>query len=320
MRDAFSARLNEALNDVPNVRKDRGRNVDFRERLAEAGLSKTAQATNKWLRGEAMAEKDNIRFLARWLGVREEWLEYGVGPKHAPDYDAIFERVDEATGVRPLDANEIRAKNAAEKRPDATSVVDIKQAAAAKVLEMLSKHKGLNAEARNQIVQVVEQTVTEVQQSNVITADFSRSARVRDGELLIPQYDVRGSMGHGQLPADYTEFVRNVVVTEKQLEKLTLKYTEATNLAIITGWGQSMAPTIQDQDPVVVDRGITSYQDDGIYVITWQGHLFIKRVHLASGDKLKIISDCRPHDSDTVDPEDIYVHGKVLYIWNGKKA
>lgn len=233
--------------------------------------------------------------------------------KRISHLDALFDQVDEETGVPALDANEIRAKNAAGKPSSPADLV--------KAMLESKAGKALPPDARERLLRAAEEEPEpEAKSVAVITADFSRSARVVNGDVLIPQYNVRGSMGHGQVVGEYVEFVRNMVVAGSELGRLGLEITSPSNLSIITGWGQSMAPTIQDKDPVVVDRGVTSYQDDGIYVITWDNHLFIKRLHKAAGGKLKIISDCRPHDSDTVDPEDIYVHGKVLYIWNGSKA
>lgn len=191
--------------------------------------------------------------------------------------------------------------------------------AASKVLEMLSQHKGLSSKARAQIMVAVEESVAEAAHaSNVISADFSGS-RLKPGEILIPQYDVRGSMGHGQVPADYNDFMRNVVVNAPQLEKLGLDYTAPANLAIISGWGQSMAPTIQDKDPVIVDRGVTDFIGDGVYVITWDGMLYIKRLQSAGDAKLELISDNPKHKDRVVNNDEVTVHAKVLLVWNANK-
>lgn len=81
IRAAFSARLHEALDDA-GVRS-RGRGVDIHKHLKSMGVNKTTQAISKWLIGEAMAEADSIAALSQWLGVRREWLEYGVSPKNS---------------------------------------------------------------------------------------------------------------------------------------------------------------------------------------------------------------------------------------------
>lgn len=86
IRDAFAARLHKALDRMPGIRPARGRNVDLHAAIKAAGIETTTQATNKWLRGESMPEKDNMRQLAAWLGVRAEWLEYGEGEMLSTPY------------------------------------------------------------------------------------------------------------------------------------------------------------------------------------------------------------------------------------------
>lgn len=192
--------------------------------------------------------------------------------------------------------------------------------AAAKVMEMLSKHgKALTDTAQQRLLQAVSESLAEDKAGNVITADFSRAARMKDGDVLIPQYNVRGSMGHGQVPGDYVEFVRNVVVNGLQLEKLGLEYTSTANLSIITGWGQSMAGTIDDKDPVIVDRGVTEFNGDGVFVLTWDGMLYIKRLQKADADHFDMISDNEKHKDRVVPVGDVTIHARVLYVWKGQK-
>ncbi|WP_395504750.1 hypothetical protein [Ectopseudomonas hydrolytica] len=91
MRDAFAKRLNEALDDVPSVRRGRGRNVDFHAAIAKIGIALKTQATHKWLRGEAKPSDPHMQVLAEWLGVRTEWLAHGRGAKDlAADFEEIL--------------------------------------------------------------------------------------------------------------------------------------------------------------------------------------------------------------------------------------
>ncbi|MCJ0972709.1 Cro/Cl family transcriptional regulator [Pseudomonas sp. PS1] len=80
IREAFTARLNKALDEKEGVRPARGRNVDLCNGLRSVGVTTTTQATSKWLRAESIPEKENMRPLASWLGVNAQWLEYGDGP------------------------------------------------------------------------------------------------------------------------------------------------------------------------------------------------------------------------------------------------
>ena len=44
---------------------------------------KNPMFARKWLSGESMPTRANMRLLAEHLNVRVEWLEYGIGTKHA---------------------------------------------------------------------------------------------------------------------------------------------------------------------------------------------------------------------------------------------
>ena len=154
--------------------------------------------------------------------------------------------------------------------------------------------------------------------SNVITGDFAKKD-LQSGELSIPQYDVRGAMGSGQLPNDYVEIIRHVTMHKSHLDLLGISYTSPANLAIITGWGQSMAGTINHGEPVFVDRGITSFTGDGVYVFTWDNLVYIKRLQKESKTHFKVISDNREHDPFKVEIADVVVHARAVLAWNARK-
>jgi phage repressor protein C with HTH and peptisase S24 domain len=157
------------------------------------------------------------------------------------------------------------------------------------------------------------------QESNVIAADFSSKGRLKDGELSIPQYNVRGALGHGQVPADYIETIRQVTVHESLLSGRGISFSKAENLAIITGFGQSMEGTINDGDPLIVDRGINQFIGDGIYVLTWDGLLYVKRLQKHSPTHFDMISDNPRHKDQTISIADVTIHARVLLVWNAKK-
>ena len=127
-------------------------------------------------------------------------------------------------------------------------------------------------------------------------------------------------MGHGQVPADYNEAVRNLVVREEILREKGVTYTSPSALAMITGWGQSMEGTINDKDLVIVDRGINEFIAEGIYVITWHQELYIKRLMRLDEDHFRLISDNKHYENQTARIDDVTIHAKVLLIWNAKKA
>src|SRR5690606_25016138 len=77
--------------------------------LRAHGLSSSKQATHKWLRAEAMPEKDNMRLIARVLGVRAEWLEYGHGDMHSSTGEE--DAVEKESNVIAADFSQRRARD-----------------------------------------------------------------------------------------------------------------------------------------------------------------------------------------------------------------
>lgn len=239
----------------------------------------------------------------------------GINPLNAQFASVLSRMLQEPVeSFSPRLAEEIRSMTASSIRPSGDT------GAAQKVLEMIRKHagKGLDESAQEKLAQAVMDTVQLTAPSNVIEADFS-GLRPRNGEVLIPQYDVRGAMGHGQVPADYNEAIRNLIVREDVLREKGVTYTSASALAMITGWGQSMEGTINDKDPVIVDRGITEFVGEGVYVVTWHGLLYIKRLQMKDEDHLWLISDNKNNKDQEARIDDVTIHAKVLLVWNARK-
>ncbi|UFH51350.1 S24 family peptidase [Pseudomonas sp. KNUC1026] len=190
--------------------------------------------------------------------------------------------------------------------------------AADKLMQALSRVKGFSLAARHRIAAAARERA-EDEAAALVPANLS-NLRPRNEEILIPQYDIRGAMGHGQVPADYNEAVRNIVVREQTLREKGVSYTAATALAMITGWGQSMESTINDQDLVVVDRGVTDFIGEGIYVVTWHQELYIKRIMRLDEDHYRLISDNPHYENQTARIDDVAFHAKVLLVWNARKV
>lgn len=184
------------------------------------------------------------------------------------------------------------------------------------VQRMLEKHgKGLSDEARRKIIQAVEADPSGSGDSSNLLAVNTAA----EGDISIPQYDVRAAMGHGQLPPEYNEVIRNVVIREELLRDKGVSYTSPQALAIITGWGQSMEGTINDKDPVIVDRGVNDYAGEGVYVLSWHGDLLIKRLQRKDEDHVWLISDNPKNKDLEARIDDVTIHAKVLLVWNAKK-
>lgn len=157
-------------------------------------------------------------------------------------------------------------------------------------------------------------------QSNVLVGDFAR--KQQDDEIVIPQYDVAGSMGPGQvLPKEYIETVRNITVRTEYLREQGITYTHADSLSVITGFGESMGATFSSGDPLIVDQGVNSVVVDGVYVFTLDGMLYIKRLQRLP-KMIRMISDNEtfpPYDIKGAELEGMIIHARVLLAWNARK-
>jgi transcriptional regulator with XRE-family HTH domain len=190
------------------------------------------------------------------------------------------------------------------------------QSSADLVKQMLAKHgKGLSADARQRIADAVEETALESKSTNVITGDFSRPGQVGD-EVWIAHYDVRAAMGGGQVPHDYPDMLQDVRVSPKHLREMGVEFKEHFHLKLVTGWGQSMAPTIKHRDPLLVDVTIREFAGDGIYLFSHGDLLYIKRLQKKGREHFKMISDNTNHPAEDIRVDDTYIQARVLLVWN----
>lgn len=86
-----------------------------------------------------------------------------------------------------------------------------------------------------------------------------------------------------------------------------LKYIEAINVS-----GDSMEPTFSYNDIVFINRDKTDLQRGGIFTIRTEAGLFIKRVQKRIDGKIDIISDNKVYSTQTLDPNEIEVIGRVV--------
>ncbi|MDD1958989.1 S24 family peptidase [Pseudomonas sp. 39004] len=135
----------------------------------------------------------------------------------------------------------------------------------------------------------------------------------------VPRYDVEGSMGPGLEPPDINMVVEHMSLDANWVRQ-NLTYTKLENLKLISGRGDSMAPTIRSGDAVLVDAGVTTVEDDAIYFFLMRGKLQIKRIQRGL-DGLTIISDNGQYPPIEVPGDreaDITVLAQIIYWWTGR--
>ncbi|HLI22082.1 MAG TPA: S24 family peptidase [Stellaceae bacterium] len=137
------------------------------------------------------------------------------------------------------------------------------------------------------------------------------------GMMRIDELDVSASAGHG-LISDSEK-----VVAEWQLPSEVVRYhssAPAEALRFITVLGDSMEPTLQPGQRVLVDTGDRTPTPPGIFVV-WDGlGLVVKRVQaLAHSDpmRVKITSDNPKYEGYERTLAEAYIQGRVIGQWRG---
>ncbi|HDS1791454.1 S24 family peptidase [Pseudomonas putida] len=238
------------------------------------------------------------------------WVKNGrIDKSKLMDVIAYFSDVvgPEHWGLRPgfsyESIQEVTSEPVTETAP--TSAADMVRA-------MLAKQgKNLSDSARAQLIAAAEAT----DEGNVITVDFTRPGLVGD-EVRIAHYDIRAAMGGGQLPHDYPEMLKDIRVSPSHLREIGVEFEEHYHLKVVTGWGQSMEPTIKHRDPLIVNINVRDFVGDGVYLFVWDDLLYIKRLQVADEEHYEMISDNPRHKDRLIRRDMTYIQARVLLVWN----
>jgi phage repressor protein C with HTH and peptisase S24 domain len=87
---------------------------------------------------------------------------------------------------------------------------------------------------------------------------------------------------------------------------------ELKNIEAINVTGDSMEPTFSYNDIVFINRNKRDLQRGGIFTIRTEAGLFIKRVQKRIDGKIDIISDNQIYSTQTLNPNEIEVIGRVV--------
>lgn len=152
---------------------------------------------------------------------------------------------------------------------------------------------------------------------NLEEQEFPRPAS-KDDYALIPQYSAKGACGNGH-HNDHVEVVGGLAFKRDWISRMSLK---EDSLCVIYAHGESMNPTINDGDVLLVNAEYGSLRSGKVYAIrSAAGELLVKRLGQDALGNWLICSD-NP-DKDTypnarVTPseiDEIQVIGQV--VWKG---
>jgi phage repressor protein C with HTH and peptisase S24 domain len=243
------------------------------------------------------------------------WSQSRIGNYEAGTREPSFADIEVIAKALGVDKSELlldmRPVSTAAEQPEASAQEGARSSSMDFLQEMLAKSgKNVPEALKQKII-----AVAHAEDSNVITGDFSRPGPVGD-EVLIAHYDIRGAMGAGQSVHDFPEMLKDIRVSPSHLRELGVEFDEHYHLKLVTGWGQSMEPTIKHRDPLIVNVHVREFIGDGIYLFFWDDHVYIKRLQVADEDHFEMISDNTRHKDRLIRRDMTYIQARVLLVWN----
>lgn len=149
-------------------------------------------------------------------------------------------------------------------------------------------------------------------------AERSFASPTPESNDLVPVYNVHASAGHGSF-IEEEEIAERLAFPSEYLRHVTK--ADPKNLAIIGVKGDSMLPTLKDDDLVMLDTSKTDLSYDGLFVMRDGGNaLLVKRITRASQKDFILIKS----DNAAMYPpierhlSEVEVVGKV--VWMGVKV
>lgn len=137
---------------------------------------------------------------------------------------------------------------------------------------------------------------------------------VNDNEVItLEKIHIKPSCGSGTTL--YEEASVTPIKLGRALIKEVLKVSDETNLKIFIASGDSMSPTIEDGDTLIVDTGRNDFANGGVFLITVNDDWFIKRLNLRFTGELEIISDNTRYDKQILTPDtqkSIVIRGRIV--------
>lgn len=155
---------------------------------------------------------------------------------------------------------------------------------------------------------------TELEASDLVVPK-PRPISISDSVVTLRMFDLSFAMGPGTNIDDYVE-EGTYEFDAHMLSKLTR--APADRLFVARGDGDSMFPTLMNDDMLVIDttQNVLNMQDR-IWACSLYGAGAIKRLRSSQGGKVLVKSDNTAIDDQEVDGSDLHIVGRV--IWMGRR-
>ncbi len=142
--------------------------------------------------------------------------------------------------------------------------------------------------------------------------------QIQEGYVMFPRYKLQAGAGPGRLVeseqlVDFVSFKEDWVHNYLRVPR--------QNLALLDVKGDSMSPTMNDADLILIDLRSDRIEDSAIYVIEFDDALLVKRVQRRFDGSVVIKSDNPVYEPEVIPQERaeaLRIVGRV--VWTGKKV
>jgi len=123
--------------------------------------------------------------------------------------------------------------------------------------------------------------------------------------VTFPVYDMDVSAGPGIPIAEFVETRKKLHFHRSWMKAIGAKEED---LKIVKVRGESMQPTLYDDDDIVIHLGLTRIRDGKVFAVAYAGEARVKRLYQMAGPKLRVVSD----NPDKVRYPDEIIEGEAL--------
>jgi phage repressor protein C with HTH and peptisase S24 domain len=273
---------NEIASRIREIRRQKGLSVvEFAVAIGEK-----AHRITDIEREKQRAPMDVLKKIAEYFQVNPLWLFDGIGP--------IFKTEGEEAFAKNMDI--------LEQATQAVTSLPISEAQKSWVRDILFAVNSGKSDFVKQLLDMPAPIPLE-------------KIGEEDGFIMVPRYDVRASAGSGaliqsELIVDYLAF------RQEWVSKMGLIRQQ---LALIEVHGDSMEPSLFNNDLVLIDLRTAELSADGIYVIQHGGHLLVKRIQSKLDGTIIVMSDnlkYQPQVLTSEESKNLIVVGRV--VWFGR--
>jgi hypothetical protein len=143
-----------------------------------------------------------------------------------------------------------------------------------------------------------------------------------DGQHVVPMLEVRATAGLGELRPEHDPIVGSLRLNNAWVRDRLRSITSIDNLVTLIAYGDSMEPAFCDGSILLVDRGVRAVTVDGVYVLSMENQLYVKRVTRRLPDGALVVTSDNPAYARSViengERSQVEGLGKVVWTFDSK--